>query len=70
MRSKKKIRNTVAQELRENRHYRHRIVELRDNDFRLSKKELESILEEVRKEEDEHIQDRVSEDNLRTEVPT
>jgi len=63
VRSKKKRSNPVAKELGSNQHYRHRIVELRDKDFRLSKKELEKILAE---EDDEQriSEDRTVEDSI------
>lgn len=55
---KGKRKNPVARELKENRHYRHRIQELKDQDFRLSRKIIAEHLatayeEQLREADDE-----------------
>lgn len=52
--NKMKKRNPVAREMHENRHYRHRVDQIKRKDYDLSKKELEELIREM---EHERIQD-------------
>lgn len=67
---KKRLKNPIAKELRSGA-YRHQIMELRDKDYRISKKDLEEILLEKEQEEIDETNDlsnSLSRDHLQSKV--